>query len=154
MMGIGIAHAVDLATLDTGFRTLCLHQLAEETAHLIGLFDICQRQNTAGTGIYRNLRKPFSCVKTGTGNQVLVQGGKAETDFDPDLTISTHFFGSSLIDYYNRKGVTNTKLITVVTDYEAHSLWLKGHKREQAIIVADKDEVNYLVKMLKNKMQK
>ena len=71
---------------------------------------------------------------------------KVITDFNPDLTISTHFFGSSLIDYYNRKGITKTKLITVVTDYEAHSLWLKGYKREQAIIVADKDEVKYLVK--------
>ena len=71
---------------------------------------------------------------------------KVITDFNPDLTISTHFFGSSLIDYYNRKRITNTKLITVVTDYEAHSLWLKGYKREQAIIVADKDEIKYLVK--------
>lgn len=71
---------------------------------------------------------------------------KVITDFNPDLTISTHFFGSSLIDYYNKKGITKTKLITVVTDYEAHSLWLKGYKREQAIIVADKDEVKYLVK--------
>ena len=71
---------------------------------------------------------------------------KIITDFNPDLTISTHFFGSSLIDYYNRKGITNSKLITVVTDYEAHSLWLKGYKREQAIVVADKDEVPYLVK--------
>ncbi len=71
---------------------------------------------------------------------------KVITDFNPDLTISTHFFGSSLIDYYNRKGVTNSKLITVVTDYEAHSLWLKGYKREQAIIVGDKDEVAYMVK--------
>lgn len=71
---------------------------------------------------------------------------KVITDFNPDLTISTHFFGSSLIDYYNRKGITKTKLITVVTDYEAHSLWLKGYKKEQAIIVADKEEANYLVK--------
>ena len=71
---------------------------------------------------------------------------KVITDFNPDLTISTHFFGSSLIDYYNRKGIIKTKLITVVTDYEAHALWLKGYKREQAIIVADKDEVKYLVK--------
>lgn len=71
---------------------------------------------------------------------------KIITDFNPDLTISTHFFGSSLIDYYNRKGITNSKLITVVTDYEAHSLWLKGYKREQAIVVGDKDEVGYLVK--------
>lgn len=71
---------------------------------------------------------------------------KVVTDFNPDMTISTHFFGSSLIDYYNRKGIINCKLITVVTDYEAHSLWLKGHKREQAIIVGDKNEVKYLVK--------
>ncbi len=71
---------------------------------------------------------------------------KIITDFNPDMTISTHFFGSSLIDYYNRKHVTNCKLITVVTDYEAHALWLKGYKREEAIVVGDKDEVNYLVK--------
>lgn len=67
-------------------------------------------------------------------------------DFNPDLTISTHFFGSSLIDIYNRKGLINSKLITVVTDYKAHELWLKSYKREQAIIVGDKDEVNYLKK--------
>lgn len=71
---------------------------------------------------------------------------KVITDFDPDMTISTHFFGSSLIELYNRKGYTNCKLITVVTDYEAHSLWLKGYKDEEAIIVGDKDEVKYLVK--------
>lgn len=71
---------------------------------------------------------------------------KIITDFNPDMTISTHFFGSSLIDYYNRKGITHSKLITVVTDYEAHSLWLRGYKREQAIVVGDKDEVSYLVK--------
>ena len=71
---------------------------------------------------------------------------KVITDFNPDMTISTHFFGSSLIDYYNRKGIIKSKLITVVTDYEAHALWLRGYKREQAIVVADKDEVSYLVK--------
>lgn len=71
---------------------------------------------------------------------------KVITDFDPDMTISTHFFGSSLIELYNRKGYTNCKLITVVTDYEAHSLWLKGYKDEEAIVVGDKDEVKYLVK--------
>ena len=71
---------------------------------------------------------------------------KVITDFNPDLTISTHFFGSSLIELYNRKGYTKTKLITVVTDYEAHSLWLKGYKEEEAIVVGDKDEVKYLVK--------
>lgn len=80
---------------------------------------------------------------------------KIVTDFNPDLTISTHFFGSSLIDYYNRKGVTHSKLITVVTDYEAHSLWLKGYKKEEAIIVGDVDEVKFLVNkgVLKSKIK-
>lgn len=85
--------------------------------------------SATGTGIFRNKRMK-----------------KVITDFNPDLTISTHFFGSSLIDIYNRKNITNTKLITVVTDYEAHALWLKGYKQEDAIIVGDKNEVKYLVK--------
>ncbi len=71
---------------------------------------------------------------------------KVITDFDPDMTISTHFYGSSLIDYYNKRGVTNCKLITVVTDYEAQAMWLKGYKNESAIIVADNDEKRYLTK--------
>lgn len=71
---------------------------------------------------------------------------KVIMDFNPDMVISTHFFGSSLIDYYNRKGFIHAKLITVVTDYEAHALWLKGYKREEAIVVGDKNEVGYLVK--------
>ena len=71
---------------------------------------------------------------------------KVITDFNPDMTISTHFYGSSLIDYYNKKGITNCKLITVITDYEAQAMWLKGYKNESAIIVADNDEKSYLTK--------
>ena len=69
---------------------------------------------------------------------------KIITDFNPDLTISTHFFGSSLIDIYNRKGLTKSNLVTVITDYKSHELWLKGYKREDAIIVSDQDEVKFL----------
>ena len=80
---------------------------------------------------------------------------KVITDFDPDLVISTHFYGSSLIDYYNRKGITNCRLITVVTDYETQAMWMKGYKDEDAIVVADKDEVGYLVRkgIEKNKIK-
>ena len=71
---------------------------------------------------------------------------KVITDFNPDLTISTHFYGSSLIDYYNKRGITNCKLVTVITDYEAQAMWLKGYKKESAIIVADPDEKKYLIR--------
>lgn len=66
--------------------------------------------------------------------------------FNPDLTISTHFFGSSLITYYNRKGITNSKLITVVTDYEAHELWLNDYKTDNYIIVGNQQEAKELTK--------
>ena len=71
---------------------------------------------------------------------------KVFTDYNPDLVISTHFLGSILIDYFNHKNITDSRLITVVTDYETQALWMKGYKDEDAIVVGDKDEVGYLVK--------
>lgn len=66
-------------------------------------------------------------------------------DFNPDLTISTHFFGSSLIAYYNKKGITNSKLITIVTDYVAHELWISTHRASDYLVVCSKEEKKYLV---------
>lgn len=71
---------------------------------------------------------------------------KALMEFQPDLTIATHFFGSSLISHYNRKGLINSKLITVVTDYESCELWLNDYKCDDYLIVGDKSEVPFLVK--------
>lgn len=56
-------------------------------------------------------------------------------DFCPDITISTHFYGSTLIARMNNQKTINSKLVTIVTDYKAHELWLKNHKSENAIIV-------------------
>lgn len=67
-------------------------------------------------------------------------------EFNPDLTIATHFFGGSLITYYNKKHITNSKLITVVTDYEAHELWVNDYKTADYLIVGDKAEIPILVK--------
>ena len=71
---------------------------------------------------------------------------KVLADFNPDLTIATHFFGSSLISHYNRKGLINSKLVTVVTDYESCELWLNDYKCDDYLIVGDKSEVHSLVK--------
>ena len=71
---------------------------------------------------------------------------KVLLDFNPDLTIATHFFGSSLISHYNKKGLINSKLVTVVTDYESCELWLNDYKCDDYLIVGDKSEVPFLVK--------
>ncbi len=77
---------------------------------------------------------------------------KEITTFNPDITIATHFFGSDIINYYNKKGYINSKLITVVTDYKSHDFWLNNIKNTDAIIVSSFEErLNLIKKGYKNK---
>lgn len=81
-------------------------------------------------GSYRLISKIFDTEKL----------KKEIIGFNPDLVISTHFFASSAISRYKRKGYLNSKLITVITDYESHEFWLKSKISEDALIVSSKEE--------------
>ena len=59
------------------------------------------------------------------------------TSFNPDITISTHYFGGTIVSYYNKLGLINSKIISVITDYTSHSFWFKYHKSMNAYIVAN-----------------
>ena len=73
-------------------------------------------------------------------------------NFNPDITIATHFWGTDLINKYNKKGLINSKIVTVVTDYKAHEYWLKSLTGIDAIIVSSIDERIHLLKRgFKNK---
>ena len=77
---------------------------------------------------------------------------KKVQDFSPDITISTHFWGTDIINKFNKKGITESKIVTVVTDYVAHDVWLKSLKDIDAIIVSGFDErLKFLLKGFKNK---
>lgn len=67
-------------------------------------------------------------------------------NYNPDLVISTHFFASTSISRYKKKGYIDSKLITIITDYQSHELWLQNQKTEDAIIVASKEEKREIVK--------
>ncbi|MBQ9834299.1 MAG: hypothetical protein IJO33_03815 [Bacilli bacterium] len=67
-------------------------------------------------------------------------------EFNPDLTISTHFYGSCIITDFNKEKVIKSKLITVITDYEAHDLWLDHYNKEEYIVVPSKEERHTLLK--------
>ena len=66
--------------------------------------------------------------------------------FNPDLTISTHFFGSNIISYYNKAGLINSLIMTVITDYVSHSYWRKDHESQNAFIVANEIVKNEMIK--------
>ena len=66
-------------------------------------------------------------------------------EFNPDVMISTHFLGSILMGCINKKYNTTTKIITILTDYASHAMWLKNHKRESAFIVSNEFVKNELI---------
>ena len=73
-------------------------------------------------------------------------------NFNPDITIATHFWGTDLINKYNKKGLISSKIVTVVTDYKAHEYWLKSLTGIDAIIVSSIDErIHLLRRGFKNK---
>ena len=77
---------------------------------------------------------------------------KIITDFNPDITIATHFFGTDLINKYNKLNLTNSKLVTVITDYQSHDFWLNSIKGTDAIIVSSLNErIKLLKRGFKNK---
>ena len=62
---------------------------------------------------------------------------KVISDFNPDVTISSHFYCSSIITYYNSLHIINTKLLTIITDYRTHEWWTRNHKKEDGFIVGN-----------------
>ncbi len=67
-------------------------------------------------------------------------------NFNPDVLIATHFFGSIMMGMINKKYHLSTKIITILTDYASHSMWLKNHKNENAIIVSNEIVKQELIK--------
>ncbi len=59
------------------------------------------------------------------------------SEFNPDVTISTHFFCSNMIAYYNELGLTHSKIYTIITDYRTHEFWTSNKKYEDGYIVGN-----------------
>lgn len=58
-------------------------------------------------------------------------------DFNPDIVISSHFYCSNIIHYYNDLKLINSKILTIITDYTTHEWWTKNHKKETGFIVGN-----------------
>ena len=63
----------------------------------------------------------------------------------PDIIISTHFFGSQMCSYLKRKGKINAKLATIMTDFAPHGQWLIGSNNIDYYFVAHQGIKTYLI---------
>lgn len=71
---------------------------------------------------------------------------KVILDFNPDIVIATYFTAATYISKLKKNGELNCHLLSVVTDYRAHQMWLDSYRSEDALIVSSVEEKRTLVK--------
>ena len=71
---------------------------------------------------------------------------KKISEFNPDIIVSSHYFGSMIAAKYKKDNLINAKLYTIITDYEVHEFWTKTAKEDDAIIISTKEMKNDLIK--------
>lgn len=64
----------------------------------------------------------------------------------PDVIFSTHFFVTRMCAYLKKKGKTNAKLATLITDYAPHNMWVTDYSNIDKILVATEEVKNSCIK--------
>ena len=78
--------------------------------------------------VYYKANDGFLGKVTTVSNKIMaVKMAKLFREFNPDVVISTHPFGSQMTSYLKQKGKTNCKLATIMTDFKSHEQWLIGN---------------------------
>ncbi len=71
---------------------------------------------------------------------------KVILDFNPDVVIATHFTAATYISKLKKAGELDCHLLSVVTDYKAHRIWLDSYRSEDALVVNSVEEKRTLAK--------
>lgn len=71
---------------------------------------------------------------------------KVILDFNPDIVIATHFTAATYISKLKKNKEIDCHLVSIVTDYKAHRIWLDSYKSEDALIVNSLEEKKTLIK--------
>jgi len=75
--------------------------------------------------VYWNSQKgPLATFSTASNKVLSIKLNKLLENFQPDVIISTHPFGTQMCAYLKKLGKLNAKIATVMTDYAPHDQWL------------------------------
>ena len=79
--------------------------------------------------VYYKSQEGFLAKVSSTSNKIMaVKMAKLFREFNPDIVISTHPFGSQMTSYLKKKNKTNCILTTIMTDFAPHDQWLIGNE--------------------------
>lgn len=82
-----------------------------------------------------------------TSNKIMaVKMAKLFRQFQPDIVISTHPFGSQMTSYLKKKKKTNCLLATIMTDFAPHDQWLIGSEFVDFYFVSNSTMKDSIVK--------
>ena len=114
--GITVANHDALSLMPRAFRKI----------YSDGYFDLVKRAPSLLGWLYDVTDKPFH---EDFLRRELERAGAARLlrlirDFDPDVAVCTHFLPTALLDRERRKGRCRARIVTVVTDFEIHGMWL------------------------------
>lgn len=97
--------------------------------------------------VYYKSQDGFLGKVSTTSNKIMaVKMAKLFREFEPDVVISTHPFGSQMTSYLKQKGKTNCKLATIMTDFKPHEQWLIGNNFVDFFFVSNSCMKEELVK--------
>jgi processive 1,2-diacylglycerol beta-glucosyltransferase len=143
---IRAAEAVEAALRATGAPVtiencdvLTLMAPAFRKVYRDGYFEMVKRAPRVLGWLYDATDKPFHVdrlqlrIERAGATAVL----KKIRKFDPDVAICTHFLPAALLDRERRKGRCRARIITVVTDFEVHGMWLAAPSDHYFVATAE-----------------
>ena len=77
--------------------------------------------------VYSHSKKgPLAHISSASNNLMAKKLLKLLKEYQPDIVISTHPFGSQMVSYLKRKALVDCTLATIMTDFAPHDQWLVG----------------------------
>jgi processive 1,2-diacylglycerol beta-glucosyltransferase len=95
---------------------------------------------------YKSENGLLSKVSTTSNKVMAVKMAKLFREFNPDIVISTHPFGSQMTSYLKKKKKTNCILATIMTDFVPHDQWLIGSEFVDYYFVSNENMKNLIIK--------
>jgi len=87
--------------------------------------------------VYNHSQKgAFAKLSSKTFNLMSLKLHNLLEENNPDLIISTHPFSNQMCAYLKKKGKTNSRIATILTDYAPHDQWIVGHEYIDYFFVA------------------
>jgi processive 1,2-diacylglycerol beta-glucosyltransferase len=129
------AEAVEAALRRTGdqitvanYDVLSFMPAAFRKVYRDGYFKMVARAPKLVGWLYDATDKPFhpSRVQLRVEQAGAARLMKKIREFDPDIAVCTHFLPAALLDRERRKGRCRAQIVTVVTDFEVHGMWLSA----------------------------